>query len=63
MSIGRAVDPFTRWAATVLAGSGWTLDTLRQAECSESNDLATAALVAGFAAAARGGVAAGGDRR
>lgn len=63
MSARSAVDQFTRWAASVLAGSGWTLDTLGQVSGSDRDDLATAALASGFAAAVRGGLDAGGDGR
>ncbi|MCH9731940.1 MAG: chemotaxis protein [Actinomycetia bacterium] len=42
---------FNRWAATVLAGTGWTPETLREAADRPSDDLATAALADGFAAA------------
>ncbi|AGB27357.1 hypothetical protein Mycsm_07263 (plasmid) [Mycobacterium sp. JS623] len=51
----RAATPdFTRWADTVLAGTGWTAHTVREAAQRERADLATAALADGFAAAARG---------
>lgn len=45
---------FMRWADTVLAGTGWTARTVREAAEHERVDLATAALADGFAAAARG---------
>lgn len=53
---------FTQWAETVLAGTGWTAATVREAaECGRA-DLATAALADGFAAAARGLADAGARR-
>ncbi len=52
---GRAgAGEFTQWANTVLAGTGWTPATVREAADRPRDDLATAALADGFAAAARG---------
>jgi len=45
---------FTAWADSVLAGTGWSAATVRQAAEHVRDDLATAALADGFAAAARG---------
>ena len=45
---------FTAWADTVLAGTGWTAATVREAARRTEDDRATAALADGFAAAARG---------
>jgi len=45
---------FTQWADTVLAGTGWTVGTVRAAVQRDRTDLATAALADGFTAAARG---------
>ncbi|WP_292981038.1 chemotaxis protein [Mycobacterium sp.] len=45
---------FGAWADTVLAGTGWTVDTVRQAAERGCDDLATAALADGFTAAAKG---------
>ena len=50
---------FTQWADGLLAGTGWTLGTVRGAAERDRDDLATAALADGFAAAARGLVRAG----
>ena len=53
---------FTAWADTVLAGTGWTVATVRDAARRAEDDRATAALADGFAAAARGvAVEQGGD--
>lgn len=49
----KAID-FTAWAQTVLAGTGWTVDTVRRATGGDGTDLAAAALADGFAAAAKG---------
>ncbi|MUL61250.1 chemotaxis protein [Mycobacterium sp. CBMA 213] len=38
----------------MLAGTGWTASTVREAALSDRNDLATAALADGFATATRG---------
>jgi hypothetical protein len=52
---GRAgASEFTQWANTVLAGTGWTPATVREAADRPRDDLATAALADGFVAAARG---------
>ncbi|OBJ81652.1 chemotaxis protein [Mycobacterium sp. 1245852.3] len=52
---GRAgAADFAQWADTVLAGTGWTTATVREAAQRGRADLATAALADGFAAAARG---------
>lgn len=45
---------FAQWADSVLAGTGWTAGTVRNAAHRGRTDLATAALADGFAAAARG---------
>lgn len=45
---------FTQWAEAMLAGTGWTLATVRGAAECDRADLASAALADGFAAAARG---------
>lgn len=42
------------WADAVLAGTGWTVGTVREAARRTEDDCATAALADGFAAAARG---------
>lgn len=52
---GRAgAGEFAQWANAVLAGTGWTPATVREAADRPRDDLATAALADGFAAAARG---------
>ncbi len=43
-----------QWADSVLAGTGWSAASVRQAAQRGRADLATAALADGFAAAARG---------
>ncbi|GAB4666388.1 chemotaxis protein [Mycobacterium intracellulare subsp. yongonense] len=45
---------FVQWANAALAGTGWTVATVREAAQRGRADLATAALADGFAAAARG---------
>lgn len=45
---------FGAWADTVLAGTGWTAASVRQAARHGRDDLATSALADGFAAAAKG---------
>jgi hypothetical protein len=45
---------FARWADSVLAGTGWSAASVREAAQRGRADLATAALADGFAAAARG---------
>lgn len=45
---------FAQWANAVLAGTGWTVVTVSEAAQRPRDDLATAALADGFAAAARG---------
>jgi hypothetical protein len=45
---------FTRWADTVLAGSGYSAATVGHAESSPRTDLVTTALADGFAAATWG---------
>ncbi len=45
---------FAQWVDAVLAGTGWTPATVREAADRPRDDLATAALADGFAAAARG---------
>jgi hypothetical protein len=45
---------FAQWADSVLAGTGWTTASVREAAQRGRADLATAALADGFAAAARG---------
>lgn len=45
---------FASWADAVLAGTGWTAATVREAARRPDDDRATAALADGFAAAARG---------
>lgn len=53
---------FTAWADAVLAGTGRTVGTVREAARRTEDDCATAALADGFAAAARGvAVEQGGD--
>lgn len=47
-----APSRFGQWADSVLAGTGWTADTVRAAASSDRDDLATRALADGFAAAA-----------
>jgi len=49
----RAGGGFTQWADSLLAGTGWTLATVRGAAAG-GGDLAAAALADGFAAAAKG---------
>ena len=52
---GRAgAAEFTAWADSVLAGTGWSAATVREAAERGRDDLASAALADGFAAAARG---------
>jgi hypothetical protein len=52
---GRAgAAEFTAWADSVLAGTGWSAATVRQAAEGGRDDLVSAALADGFAAAARG---------
>ncbi|WP_256277787.1 chemotaxis protein [Mycolicibacterium grossiae] len=48
------VGEFAQWANAVLAGTGWTPATVREAADRPRDDLATAALADGFCAAARG---------
>ncbi|ORX19443.1 chemotaxis protein [Mycobacterium xenopi] len=43
----------TAWADSVLAGTGWSAATVREAADRVRDDLASAALADGFAAAAR----------
>lgn len=50
---GQPAD-FGAWADAVLAGTGWTAASVRQAAQRGRDDLATAALADGFAAAAKG---------
>lgn len=51
----RAGGGFTQWADSLLAGTGWTLATVRGAGAAGGRgDLAAAALADGFAAAAKG---------
>ncbi|RUP26141.1 MAG: chemotaxis protein [Mycolicibacterium sp.] len=51
----RAGGGFTQWADSLLAGTGWTLATVRGAAAAAGGgDLAAAALADGFAAAAKG---------
>lgn len=45
---------FAQWANAVLASTGWTPATVREAADRPRDDLATAALADGFCAAARG---------
>ncbi|MFV8141879.1 chemotaxis protein [Mycolicibacterium senegalense] len=45
---------FVQWAESLLAGTGWSVDTVGQAADRDRDDLATAALADGFAAAACG---------
>lgn len=45
---------FAQWAESLLAGTGWSVDTVGQAADRDRDDLATAALADGFAAAACG---------
>jgi hypothetical protein len=54
MSRRAAVPEFTAWADSVLAGTGWSAATVREAAQRGRDDLVTAALADGFAAAARG---------
>ena len=58
---GRAgAAEFTAWADSVLAGTGWSAATVRGAADRGRDDLVSAALADGFAAAASG-LADGGD--
>lgn len=50
---GQTAD-FGAWADAALAGTGWTAGSVRQAAQRGRDDLATAALADGFAAAAKG---------
>ena len=51
----RAGGGFPQWADSLLAGTGWTLATVRGAAAAAGGgDLAAAALADGFAAAAKG---------
>lgn len=52
---------FDEWADSVLAGTGWTADTVRSAATRGRDDLATNALADGFAAAAYALAAPGDD--
>lgn len=45
---------FAQWADSVLAGTGWSAATMREAAHGGRADLVSAALADGFAAAARG---------
>lgn len=49
------MSAFDRWVASVLAGTDWTPATVREAADRPRDDLVTAALADGFAAAARSG--------
>ena len=60
MSRRAGAAEFTAWADSVLAGAGWSAATVREAADRGRDDLASAALADGFAAAARG-LADGGD--
>ena len=60
MSRRAGAAEFTAWADSVLAGSGWSAATVREAADRARDDLVSAALADGFAAAARG-LADGGD--
>jgi hypothetical protein len=53
MTTRAGAPDFTAWADSVLAGTGWTPATVRDAADRPRDDLATAALADGFAAAAR----------
>lgn len=54
MSRRAGAGDFAQWADTVLAGTGWTVGTVRAVAQRDRADLASAALADGFAAAARG---------
>lgn len=54
MTTRAGAGDFAQWADSVLAGTGWTAGTVRNAAHRGRTDLATAALADGFAAAARG---------
>ena len=54
MSRRAGAAEFTAWADSVLAGTGWSAATVREAAERGRDDLASAALADGFAAAARG---------
>jgi hypothetical protein len=54
MSRRAGAAEFTAWAESVLAGTGWSAATVREAAERGRDDLASAALADGFAAAARG---------
>jgi hypothetical protein len=60
MSRRAGAAEFTAWADSVLAGTGWSAATVREAADRGRDDLAGAALGDGFASAARG-LADGGD--
>jgi hypothetical protein len=48
------VPGFTAWVESVLAGTGWSAATVRDAAGRPGDDLVTAALADGFAAAVHG---------
>ena len=54
MSRQAGASDFTQWTDAILAGTGWTAASVRDAAARCRSDLATAALADGFAAAARG---------
>lgn len=54
MSTRAGAGDFTQWADGLLAGTGWTLATVRAAARHQRGDLASTALADGFAAATRG---------
>lgn len=51
---GGGTSRFTAWVEATLADTGWTAATVREAADRARDDLASAALADGFAAAARG---------
>lgn len=58
----RGTPKFTAWVEAMLADTGWTAATVREAAHRGSDDLASAALADGFAAAAHGLAASAGER-
>lgn len=58
----RGTPKFMAWAEAMLADTGWTAATVREAVNRGRDDLASAALADGFAAAAHGLAASAGER-
>lgn len=58
----RGAPKFTAWVEAMLADTGWTAATVREAVNRGRDDLASAALADGFTAAAHGLAASAGER-